>query len=152
MVLKLAWLNGFLLILPLLAWNLALGPHIRDPRITSDAHSPKWLLLVENCTRILVFVLPLLMPLPSRANWQFALQKAGLAVYILGSLVYFSSWLPLLLVPASAWSNSPAGLLAPRLTPFLSFLGIAMLGGNWPYAILAAVFIVFHTWHGIQNL
>ena len=49
-------------------------------------------------------------------------------MYILGTLVYFASWLPLFMAPASAWSTSPAGLMAPRLTPFLSFLGIAIIG------------------------
>lgn len=151
MKLQLTLLNAFLLILPLLAWNIVLGPKISDERITSDAYSPKWLLAAENLARILVFALPLLIPLRS-ANWQFALQKSGWIVYIAGTLVYFASWLPLIWAPGSAWSDSPAGLLAPRLTPYLSFLGIALIGGSWPYAGIAAVFIFFHTWHGVQNL
>mgnify|MGYP003429393422 FL=1 len=145
---KLTWLNCFWLILPLLAWNLVYGPKITDPRITSDANSPAWLLIAENITRIGVFILPLLMPLQLKEP----LNKAGLAIYIIGVLGYFGSWLPLLFAPGSAWSNSVPGLLAPRLTPFLCFLGIALIGGSWPYGVLAAVFIAFHTWHGIQNL
>jgi hypothetical protein len=38
------------------------------------------------------------------------------------------------------------------LTPLLSFLGIALLGGSWVYGLIAAVFIVLHTGHGVQNL
>ena len=152
MKLELTLANCFWLILPLLAWNLILGPRIREPRITSDAHSPKWLLLAENIARVLVFALPLLMPLPRPAGWQSALLQAGLVVYVLGTLIYFGSWLPLLWAPVSAWSNSPAGLLAPRLTPYLSFLGIALLGSSWLYGVIAAVFICLHTWHGVQNL
>jgi hypothetical protein len=144
--------NCLWLILPLLAWNIILGPRITDPRVTSDAHSPKWLLIAENVARILVFALPVLIPLPGWADFQSALPRAGLAVYMLGTLVYFASWLPLLVAPTSPWSNRAAGLLAPRLTPYLSFLGIALLGNSWPYGIIAAVFICFHTWHGIQNL
>jgi len=75
-----------------------------------------------------------------------------LAIYLPGTLIYFGSWLPLLVAPASPWTNSAAGLLAPRLTPFLSFLGIALLGGSWPYGIIAALFIFLHTLHGCQNL
>jgi len=71
---------------------------------------------------------------------------------MLGTLVYFATWLARLAAPAWAWSNGPADQLAARLTPFLSFLGIAVLGGSWPYGVVAAVFIFFHTWHGIQNL
>ena len=152
MKLELTLANCFWLILPLLTWNLILGPRIREPRITSDAHSPKWLLLADNIARVLVFALPLLMPLPRPAGWQSALLQAGLVVYVLGTLIYFGSWLPLLWAPVSAWSNSPAGLLAPRLTPYLSFLGIALLGSSWLYGVIAAVFICLHTWHGVQNL
>ena len=148
MPLNLTWLNGFWLILPLLAWNLVLGPHITQEAITSDAHSPKWLLIAENIVRILVFALPLLLPLQLKDGWN----KTGLVIYIPGTLIYFASWLPLMLAPASAWSNSPAGLLAPRLAPFLSFLGIALIGGSWPYGVLSTAFIFLHTWHGIQNL
>ena len=152
MKMELTLLNCFWLMLPLLAWNLILGPRMNNPRVTSDAHSPQWLLIAENLSRILVLALPVLIPLPRGSDWLSTLPKAGMAVYIIGALVYFCSWLPLLLTPASIWSNNPAGLLAPRLTPYLSFLGIALLGGSWLYGVIAVVFIFFHTWHGIQNL
>jgi hypothetical protein len=58
MKMELSVANCFWLILPLLAWNIILGPRVRDTRITSDAHSPKWLLMAENAARILVFGLP----------------------------------------------------------------------------------------------
>ena len=148
MKIELTFLNAFLLIVPLLAWNLVLGPRIRDPRITSDSHSPRWLLTAENVTRILAFAFPLLIPLRVENAWE----RAGWAVYLLGTLVYFASWLPLILAPAAGWSNQPAGLLAPRLTPLLSFLGIALIGGAWPYGLISAAFIFFYTWHGVQNL
>ena len=136
------------MIVPLLAWNLAFGRRISQDAIISDAHSPKWLLFAENFSRILVFALPLLLPL----QWKDAWSKAGLALYIIGTVIYFGSWLPLISAPKSGWSSSSVGLLAPRLTPWLSFLGIAMTGGSWLYGVIAAVFICFHTWHGIQNL
>ncbi len=148
MNIQFAWLNCFLLILPLLVWNIYLGPKITDQRIISDTHSPKWLLIAENGTRLLVFAFPLLLPLQLKDVWS----KAGLGVYFIGTLVYFASWLPLMFAPNSAWSNSIAGLLAPRLTPYLSFLGIAFIGSSWLYGLLAAVFILFHSLHGIQNL
>ena len=53
--------------------------------------------------------------------------------------------------PQWAWSRSLPGLFAPRLTPYLSLLGIALIANAWLYALLAAIFIFFHTWHGIQN-
>lgn len=145
---KLTWLNCFWLIVPLLVWNLVYGPKLTDPRITSDANSPAWLIMVEHIARIGVFLLPLLLSLQLKDT----VSKAGLTVYVVGTLLYFISWLPLLVAPNSAWSNSSLGLLAPALTPFLPFLGIALIGHSWPYGILAGVFILIHTWHGIQNL
>ena len=142
------WVNCLWLMLPILAWNLIFGPRLTDPRITSDLNSPKWLLIAENLLRMLVFVLPLLIPLLIKTP----LQKAGLVVYIVGTLIYFASWLPLMLAPQSAWSNSALGLLAPCITPLFSFLGIALIGTSWPYAAISSLFILVHTWHGIQNL
>lgn len=148
MQLTLTWFNCFLLMIPLLVWNLVLSPRITNLRVTSDANSPGWLLAAENVTRILVFALPLLLPLQVKDAWG----KAGLIIYIFGTLVYFASWLPLMMSPGSIWSNSGIGLLAPRLTPFLSFLGIAIISGSWLYGLISAVFIILHTLHGIHNL
>ncbi len=141
-------LNCFLLVLPLLVWNMLLAPRITDSRITSDAHSPAWLLIAENVSRMAVFALPLLFPL----RMKDLPGRAGLLAFLLGSLIYFASWLPLLLAPGSVWSNSAAGLLAPRLTPLLALLGIALIGHAWPYGVLVGVFVLLHTWHGLQNL
>ena len=145
---KFAWLNCLWLMLPLLAWNLVYGAKTSDPRTTSDAHSPAWLLIAENISRMILFALPLLFPL--RINEP--LSKAGLIAYIVGTLIYFATWLPLLFASGSAWSNSALGLLAPRLTPFLLFLGIALIASSLPYGVHAVVFVFLHTWHGIQNL
>jgi len=141
-------INCFLLITPLIIWNIILGPRIVDPRITSDGFSPKWLLIAENIVRIFVFALPLILPLQLKD----VTSKAGLWIYILGTLVYFASWLPFIFAPQSKWCSSSAGLLAPRLTPYFAFLGVALIGHSWPYGIIAALFTILHTWHGVQNL
>jgi hypothetical protein len=145
---ELRWLNCWWLMVPLLAWNLILAPQMTAEKIISDANSPLWLLVAENLTRVLVFGLPLLLPLQMRDNYG----KVGLAIYLLGTLLYFVSWMPLLWSPTSLWSQSAIGFLAPRLTPFLPFLGIALVGRSLPYALVAVLFVFLHTWHGIQNL
>lgn len=154
----LTWFNCFWLILPLLIWNIIFGAKITQEQITSDAHSPAWLLGAENIFRLVTFILPLFLALPSKADlalvdgWHSALPKLGLALYIIGTLVYSASWIPLMIAPGSAWSQSIPGLFAPRLTPLIPLIGIALLADSWLYGLLAAVFIFFHTWHGIQNL
>ena len=145
---RIDWLNCLWLLIPLLVWNIVLAPKITMQKVISDANSPAWLLTAENITRIIVFAFPLLLPL----QFQDDLSKTGLAVYILGTLIYFSSWIPLIWKPSSIWSQSAIGLLAPRITPFLSFLGIALIGQSVTYVLVSFVFIILHTWHGIQNL
>ena len=148
MKLELRWLNCLWLMVPLLTWNIVLAPEITLEKVISDANSPAWLLTAENITRIIVFVFPLLLALQFRDMPG----KAGLVIYVFGTLIYFASWIPLICMPTSAWSASPVGLLAPRLTPLLSFLGIALIGRSAPYAVFSVIFIALHTWHGIQNL
>jgi hypothetical protein len=148
MKLDLTWLNCFWLLLPILGWNLVFGAKITQEQITSDAHSPAWLLGAENFFRLATFSLPLLMRMRFDTGWG----KIGLAVYGIGTLIYFASWIPLMTAPQSAWSRGLPGLFAPRLTPYLSLLGVALIAGAWPYGLLAGIFILFHTWHGIQNL
>ena len=79
-------------------------------------------------------------------------EKIGLAVYLIGTLIYFASWLPLMYAPQAAWSQSIMGLFAPRLTPLVALLGVALIARSWPYGWVSTIFIFFHTWHGIQNL
>lgn len=148
MRLELRWFNCLWLMVPLLAWNIVLAPEITLEKVISDANSPVWLLTAENITRIIIFALPLILPLRVQNN----ISKTGLTAYIIGTLLYFASWIPLIWMPASDWSASTIGLLAPRLTPLLPFLGIALLGHSAPYAVFSVTFIALHIWHGIQNL
>lgn len=148
MKIELTLANCFWLIVPLLAWNVIFSSKITQEAITSDAHSPVWLLGAENVFRMITFVLPLLL----RMRLDDTVGKVGLAIYIIGMLVYFASWIPLMTASQSAWSQSVPGLFAPRLTPWIALLGIALVAHSWQYGLLATVFIFFHTWHGIQNL
>ncbi len=145
---ELHWINCLWLMVPLLAWNIILAPEITLEAVTSDANSPTWLLDAENSVRIVVFVFPLLLPL----RIEDSVSRAGLAAYLIGTLLYLCTWIPLIWMPGSLWSQSAVGLLAPRLAPLLPFIGIAMIGHSAAYAVLSILFIILHTWHGIQNL
>ena len=148
MNLEIKWLNCMWLILPLIIWNLIFGPKLSDLRLTSDANSPVWQLFAENGVRIVVFALPLLIPL----QVQDSISKNGLFVYVLGTLVYFASWLPLMFAPQSAWSQGALGALAPFVTPLAVFYGIALIGHSWSYGLVSTIFICLHGLHGLQNL
>lgn len=82
--------------------------------------------------------------------------KRALLVYAIGTLVYFASWLALILFPASSWATSALGFVAPAYTPFIWLLGIALLGRQlfwgayyrwWMYLVLALAFLATHISH-----
>lgn len=145
---KIRWSNCFWLVIPLLAWNIALAPNLTLEEVISDADSPAWLLAAENLTRIVVFAFPLLLAFQVKDR----LGKTGLAIYLAGLLIYFASWIPLVWTSQSGWSQSAVILLLPRITPLLAFVGIALIGHSLFYAFASVLFIILHTIHGIQNL
>lgn len=142
------------LLLPILAWNIALidrlPPAISTPALWGAIARP--LALAENFLRILVFALPFLMPL----NLATRQQKRGVAIFVVGTVAYFASWVPLIVAPESAWATSGMGFLAPAYTPALWLLGLALAGRHlvwrsgyqpWMYAALSAVFLAVHIAH-----
>jgi hypothetical protein len=142
---RLQLLNCFWLLLPIFLWNALFAARLPQQGFKSHAGVPQVVLLAETVLRIAVFVGPLLLPL----GWQDRRSRAGLALYGLGLLVYFASWLPLIYRPEAAWSTSAAGLLAPAYTPLIWLAGIAVIGGSWPYALLSWLFVGAHVYHNI---
>ena len=138
-------LNCFWLLLPVFAWNALFASRLPQAGFKSDAGVPRSVLLAEQALRIAVFLWPLFLPL----RWQAQRGRAGLALFLLGLIVYCASWLPLLYLPDTPWSRSAVGLLAPAYTPLLFLMGIALVGGSWPYALLSLLFVAVHLYHNI---
>jgi len=140
--------------LPIMIWNIALTnklPQEFQPEIFWN-EVPAWLKYAENISRIFIFVLTILMPLRISES----IQKRGLLLYIGGTLLYFASWLLLIYLPDSGWSNSIFGFMAPAYTPLLWLTGIGLIGDSfyfnlpyrrWFFMLMAILFLVFHNWH-----
>jgi hypothetical protein len=62
----------------------------------------------ENALRIVVLVLPFLMPLEVETDGQ----RQGLLLFVIGTLLYFLTWVPLMIAPQSPWSTSWPGFVA----------------------------------------
>lgn len=142
-MLKMQWLNCFWLLVPILAWNVAFSSKLAHPAFEFDEAVPNWVLLLEYILRAAVMILPLFMHL----HWDSAHRKAGIAVYLVGMVVYFASWIPLMIAPESTWSNSLLGFLAPAYTPLLWLVGISLIAGWWPYLVLSIIFVGIHVGH-----
>ena len=149
-------LNCLLLLLPIMAWNLFFAnklPHAYSEEVFSK-NIPSFITNGENILRLMVFILPVLMPL--RIETQS--QKLGLWLYIIGTAIYFLSWLVQIYFPQSTWSLSAFGFLAPAYTPLVWLTGIGLIGStlyfsspyqSWMYIILSVIFISFHLSHAL---
>lgn len=142
-----------LLLIPVGVWNIALIASL--PPIFASAEwrdIPAPLALAESILRLPIFVLPFLMPL----NLASPVRSNALLIFVAGNLLYFASWLALILFPSSPWSSSALGFAAPAYTPALWLLGISLIGRElfwgtfyrwWMYAVLAIAFLVAHISH-----
>lgn len=145
-----------LLLIPAILWNIALTAHLPPAFSLAEfwREIPASLAFTENSLRVAVFALPFLMPLELSAP----ASGRALLVYGAGTLVYFASWLALILSPTSSWSTSPWGFAAPAYTPLLWLLGIALLGRRlfwgafyrwWMYLVIAVAFLAAHISHTV---
>src|SRR5208283_283913 len=95
-------LNCFLLIIPILLWKVLFASSLPKGYALEFFWKdiPPYIGTVENVLRLMVILLPLLMPLGIKSESQ----KIGLAIFVIGVLLYFSSWLVQIYFPESAWS------------------------------------------------
>lgn len=143
-----------LLLIPVFIWNVVFVSYLPPAFAPSEfwRDIPHVLVAVENSLRLVVFTLPFIMPLSVSS----AQQRTRLVVFIAGNLVYFASWIVLIAMPDSLWSQSALGFLAPSYTPIIWFAGLALLGRRifwgsfyrwWMYLALSGLFLVAHVTH-----
>jgi hypothetical protein len=149
-------LNCMLLLLPIMAWDLIFTSKL-PLKYSAEIFwkdIPSFIAYGENIFRLLVFLLPILMPL--RIETQN--QKIGLWIYSAGTAIYFLAWLAQIYFPRSAWSLSAFGFLAPSYTPLIWLIGIGLIGSAfyfsipfrpWMYAVISITFIGFHLSHAM---
>ena len=146
----------FWLLIPAFLWNLLLWRYL-PPEFQKETWDdiPRWLSLMENAARIIVFLFSAVLLLQVRT----AVQVAGLAMYGAGSLVYFASWIPQIRHPGGRWSRSLPGFCAPAYTPLVWLAGIALMGQRmlfdvwyrfWIYILLSVAFVGLHTFHAVS--
>jgi hypothetical protein len=147
-------LNCFLLTIPILLWDYMFTerlPKAFQPEIFWK-DIPSFIAHIENASRLIMFVFICFMPLKIVTP----IQKKGLVLYVIGTLLYFASWLMLMYFPNSIWSKSVLGLLSPAYTPLIWLIGIGLIGKslyfNIPfkrglYFLVVGIFLIFHNWH-----
>lgn len=144
----------FLLLIPLLLWNILLAdylPKAYDPDIFWK-DIPNWIGHSENTLRLVVFIIPTVMILSLKTR----LQKIGFGIYLTGIIIYFLSWIVVIIYPLSDWTTSLIGFMAPAYTTLVFFIGIGLIGSKSffkiPYLSLfyictSILFVIFHSAH-----
>jgi hypothetical protein len=147
-------LNCFLLLIPILVWNIVFTPYLPEkfsPDIFWD-NIPTWITIGENTFRIAVMIIPAILILSLKET----VERIGFSIYLFGAIIYFISWLILILYPASNWSQSIWGFIAPAYTPIVWLIGISLIGHksflpikniSVIYILLSILFIIFHSLH-----
>ena len=149
-------LNCLLLLLPIMAWNVIFMnklPWAYSEEVFSK-NIPSIITNGEKIFRLIVFILPVLMPIQIGTQNQ----KLGLWLYLIGTAIYFLSWLVQIYFPQSAWSLSAWGFLAPAYTPLIWLAGIGLMGSklyfsspyrSWMYIVASVIFLGFHLSHAL---
>jgi hypothetical protein len=114
---RFVWQSGLILVTPILIWNILLH-HDLPP---SYQHGGRWndyplaLSLSEHITRVLTFVLCAFLII----DYSKPVNYRAWTIYIVGTLLYFGSWLAVILWPLSNWSQSLIGFTSPRLDSYV---------------------------------
>lgn len=148
--------NGFIPIVPILIWNIIFTsklPVVYNPE-NFNSNIPLFLIVVENIFRSIIFILPLFFKNDISSNKG----KRGLYIYVLGSVLYYISWIILIYAPNLLWSKSLLGFTAPAYTPIIWLIGISLMANSyyfkikfskWHYIIPCIMFSIFHITHSV---
>lgn len=147
--------NAFWLLVPILLlnglWADRLPAGYQPPRF--DEAIPAYIALPEQLLRVITFTLPCFVPLSLHTR----VQRLGMALFVIGTAVYASSWWLLIAQPSSALATSAVGFLAPAYTPALWLAGLVLLSERtviprlpyrrWAYGVIAGAFLLCHNLH-----
>ena len=140
------WKNHFLFLLPPIIWNLVFTPLLPMDHFLGEA--PFWVVLVENLFRIITFTLPLFLPVV----WDHKRFRTGLKLYTVGLLLYFGSWMHLMISPDSSLAGLAVYQLAPAFTPMIWLAGMSMMSRSRFYGLASFFFISFHVMEYVFRL
>lgn len=132
--------NCFLLLIPILIWNIIFTPKLTEVGFMVGSKGIKNLELFENILRIFIFMVPLFMKFDT-FDQDF---KNYIYLFSIGVIIYFGSWLMLIYFSDSYWSTSIIGLLAPAYTPIIWLTAIGLLGHFKVYNYLSVLFVAVH--------
>ncbi len=134
--------SALLPLVPILAWNAALASRL-PPAFFDDQAVPEVVLAAELAGRLFVFGLASVLVLGLKTPWQ----RRGLALFVVGAVVYALSWLVPLFDPLPSWL-----WILPYALPILWLFGLGLMARSGGYLVGATLFSVAHVTHGVCAL
>ena len=154
--LKYYFKNCFLLLIPVLLWNIIFTSYLPEVYTNTSilGDIPAMVRWGEIIAFLSILVLSLMMPLKIKTG----VQKLGLIIYFAGLAIYLLAWRPIILYPNGDWSSSFLGFISLAFLPLILLVGIGMLGNKYYfklqfsrglYIVLSFILIFLGTWHAI---
>jgi len=142
--------NCFLLFIPILLFNILFFKKLPPHYLKNISHP---IIIMETITRIIVIAFSMIMAI----NIQNNQEKIGLIIYIIGVIIYFTSYFIEIYATNTLFGRNIIFILAPYWTSIIWLIGIGLVGNrlfiNIPYhfsvyLILSVIFTTIHTIHG----
>ena len=143
--------NGFILVIPILVWNLLLYRSLPVWHRISIGNRIQWF---DGFLRYFIFGIPLFL----RFSVFTDIHQFGWALYGFGIIIYFVSWI-LSISGTVNKDQSVITALAPAFTPIIWLVGIGLAcwESGWRlyllllYFLSSIVFLIIHTMHTLEK-
>jgi len=142
--------NCFLFFIPILIFNILFFKKLPPHYLKNISHP---IIIAETIARIITIAFSVIMAI----NIQNKTGKIGLIIYIIGVIIYFTSYFIEIYFSDKLFSRNIIFILAPYWTSVIWLTGIGLLGNRLfvdipyhftVYLILSIIFTVIHTIHG----
>jgi len=142
--------NCFLFFIPILIFNILFFKKLSSYYLKNISHP---IIIAETITRIITIAFSMIMAI----NIQNKTGKIGLIIYIIGIIIYFTSYFIEIYAPNTLFGKNIIFILAPYWTSVIWLMGIGLVGNrlfvNIPYhftvyLMLSITFATIHTIHG----
>ena len=135
---ELTFINCFLLLIPILLWNLIFTPKLPEKYSVKD--SERWIEITENIFRFACFGYTVFMPI----YYDHTYFTMGIIIYISGMIIYFTAWIVIIKLPNKTINKYKLLYLGPAITPIIWLTGISIIGKSIIFFSISTLFIFVH--------
>jgi len=142
--------NCFLFFIPILVFNILFFKKLPSHYLKNISHP---IIIMETIARIIIMAFSMIMTI----NIKNEIEKTGLIIYIIGAIIYFTSYFIEIYASNTLFGRNIFFILAPYWTSVIWLTGIGLAGNrlfvNIPYhftvyLLLSVAFAAIHTIHG----